>query len=280
MALIRNRSVLIIDAIIRDNPELSHLNRSNVWVYRFREEEEGKASALVHGRYGMGAYGRTRVKYNKFDVDVMSKECNKRLPRTAAMSTVGVLATINELFGFALKYDEIVDHRIVNGLVILEPKSSSPLWRGRTEFYFYDPGPALGGIITDREADISAVDKYDVATAFPGSMLSMGHDYTELRSTLSAFIVDAVIDQSTADDLSVKLKGIDGVSWGFLPDTAYSLAGARVVFNGLVSEAPASASDMISSKFDNVLVLELSGNVNLSATPVVFHYNNYTTIWS
>jgi len=280
MALIRNRNVLVIDAIIRDNPELSHLDRSNVWVYRFREEEEGKASALVHGRYGMGAYGRTRVKYNKLDVDIMTAECNKKLPRTAAMSTVGVLATINELFGFALKYDEIVDHPIVDGLIILEPKSSSPLWRGRTEFYFFDPGPALGTLITDREIDLSEMDKYGISLAFPGSILSMGHDYTELRAELSVFNPDAIISQSVATDLSVKLRAIDGVSWGFLPDTLYSLAGAKVIHNGPVSEVPPVAVDMVASKFDRVLVLELSGNVGLSATPVVFHYNNYLTTWS
>lgn len=280
MALIRNRSVLVIDAIIRDNPELSHLNRSNVWVYRFREEEEGKASALVHGRYGMGAYGRMRVKYNKLDVDVMTLECNKTLPRTAAMSTVGVLATINELFGFALKYDEVFDHPIVDGLIILEPKPSSALWRGRTEFYFYDPGPGLGTIITDREMDLSAMDKYGVALAFPGSMLSMGHDYTELRAELSVFNSDAIISQAVATDLSVRLKAVDGVSWGFLPNTSYSLAGARVIYNGPVSGVPPVALDMVASKFDCVLVLELSGDVGLSATPVVFHYNNYLTTWS
>lgn len=280
MALIRNRSVLVIDAIIRDNPELSHLDRSNVWVYRFREEEEGKASALIHGRYGMGAYGRTRVKYNKLDVDIMTQECNKQLPRTAAMSTVGVLATINELFGFALKYDEIIDHRIVDGLIILEPKSSSPLWRGRTEFYFFDPGPGLGTIITDREADLSAMDKYVVASETPGSILSMSHDYTELRAELGVFVVDAIISQSVATDLSVKLKAVDGVSWGFLPNTLCSLANARVIHNGSVASAPVEAVDMVSSKFDNALILELSGTVGLSATPVVFHYNHFSTIWS
>lgn len=277
MAIIRSRSVLIIDAVKRDNPGLEHLDRSNTWVYRFREELDGRMSCLIHGRYGMGAYGRLRVKYNKLDVDVMTKECDKGIPLSAAMSTVGVLATINELFGFALKYDEIIDHRIEGGVIILEPKANSSLYRGRTEFQFVSPGPSLAGIITDREMDISAMDTYGLSTQLVGSVLTMGHDYTEFLPELSALAVNDVIDQAAATLLSPKLKTIDGVSWGVSTGAQWTLVDARVVYNGNTADA---TNPMVSKKFDKVLILQLPTGVGFSDAAIVFHYNTYSTIWS
>lgn len=284
MALIRSRDALVHEAIRVDNPQLTTLpDFTNCWVYDYQNEEDGRVSCYVHGKHGTGLRGRLRVKYNKYDVDIMTINVNKVIPKSAAMTTVGALHAINLLYGFALRFDEVIDHPIVNDVIILEPTEKSLLWRGRTEFYQKEPPPTLASMISARELDISAVDEFGMSIALVGSVMSMRHDYTAVKDVLSQVTAGTVLDTDAASSLVTALRSVDGVSWGFVPDSLWTLCGATVAYNGPVADVNMpEIADIFQTGFDRVLVLNPIANetTKFAPTPIVFHYNEYSIVRS
>lgn len=279
MAAVQKRELLVLEAIKADNPGIEGLNISNTWVYDYQQEGNGKVSCFIHGRYGTGMRDRLRVTYNKLDVEVMTRECSKTIPRSAAMSTAGVLAVINDRYGFAMRFDEIEDLPIVNGVIRLEPKPESKLWQGSTAFSFYDPPPKLSDAIIEREYELE-VDKFGISIQTYGGLLSYGHDYTKVGGVLDALTQDQVISQATATSLSAALKSVDGVSWGFIPQTKWSLADATVAYVGPTANAPVESHDVVNTGYTDVVILLPADGVELSVQPIPFHYNTYTIVRS
>lgn len=284
MALIRSRDALVHEAIRVDNPQLTIVpDFTNCWVYDYQNEDDGRVSCYVHGKHGTGLRGRTRVKYNKYDVDVMTINVNKVIPKSSAMTATGALHAINLLYGFALRFDEVIDHPIVDDVIILEPTEKSLLWRGRTEFYQKEPPPTLASMITARDLDISAVDEFGMSLALVGSVMSMRHDYTAAKEVLKPLTQGTVLDTSAASALVTALRAVDGVSWGFVADSLWSLCGATVAYNGALADVNMpEIADIFQTGFDRVLVLNpiADENTRFAPTPIVFHYNEYSIVRS
>ncbi len=284
MALIRSRDALVHEAIRVDNPQLTIVpDFTNCWVYDYQHEDDGRVSCFVHGKHGTGLRGRTRVKYNKYDVDVMTINVNKVIPKSSAMTTSGALHAINLLYGFGLRFDEVIDHPIVNDVIIIEPTELSLLWRGRTEFYQKEPPPTLAGMVTARDLDISAVDEYGMSLALVGSVMSMRHDYTAAKEVLKPLVAGTVLDTVAADALVTALRAVDGVSWGFVPDSLWTLCGATVAYNGPLADVNMpDIADIFQTGFDRVLVLTPIADevTRFAPTPIVFHYNEYSIVRS
>lgn len=284
MALIRSRDALVHEAIRVDNPNLSIVpDFTNCWVYDYRNEDDGRVSCYVHGKHGTGLRGRLRVKYNKYDVDVMTINVNKVIPKSSAMTTVGALHAINLLYGFALRFDEVIDHPIVDDVIILEPTEKSLLWRGRTEFYQKEPPPTLASMVTARDLDISAVDEFGMSRALVGSVMSMRHDYTASKEVLKTYVGGTVLDSAQASTLVTALRAVDGVSWGFVDNSLWTLSGATVAYNGPLADVNMpEIKDIFRSGFDRVLVLNPIANevTKFAPTPIVFHYNEYSIVRS
>ena len=284
MALIRSRDALVHEAIRVDNPNLTIVpDFTNCWVYDYQNEDDGRVSCYVHGKHGTGLRGRMRVKYNKYDVDVMTINVNKVIPKSAAMTTTGALHAINLLYGFALRFDEVIDHPIVNDVIILEPTERSLLWRGRTEFYQKEPPPTLASMITARDLDISGVDEFGMSIALVGSVLSMRHDYTAVKESLKPLAANVVLDTAAASALVTALRSVDGVSWGFVADSLWTLCGATVAYNGAAADVNMpEIADIFRPDFDRVLVLTPVANeqTRFAPTPIVFHYNEYSIVRS
>lgn len=284
MALIRSRDALVHEAIRVDNPNLTIVpDFTNCWVYDYQNEDDGRVSCYVHGKHGTGLRGRLRVKYNKYDVDVMTINVNKVVPKSAAMTTTGALHAINLLYGFALRFDEVIDHPIVNDVIILEPTEKSLLWRGRTEFYQKEPPPTLASMITARDLDISGVDEFGMSIALVGSVMSMRHDYTAVKESLKPLAAGTVLDTAAASALVTALRSVDGVSWGFVADSLWTLCGATVAYNGDVADVNMpEIADIFRPDFDRVLVLTPVANehTRFAPTPITFHYNEYSIVRS
>lgn len=283
MPLIRSKAQLIIEAVAADNPNLPFVpTLDNCYVYALQTTESKRSAALIHGRFGTGYCGRHWVWFKKYDVAIMTKNCDLEVVENGGRTTLAYLEEINRRFGFDLKPNEVQDLPIMdNGTVCrLKPQMECLMYTGTVDFKLVGPQPDLAELITQRELE-PMFNHHGVGVDIPGAMLAQGHDYSEVTDVLVK-IADT-LDTAGATTLSTALKSIDTVPWGIVANTLYSLVGASVIYNGPVVGAPQSLKDagLIMPGYDSVLALTpVTENTGFTDTPIVIHYNVYIEIRS
>ena len=283
MPLIRSKARLIIEAVAADNPDLPFVpTLDNCYVYALQSTESKRSAAIVHGRFGTGYCGRHWVWFNKYDVAVMTKNCNLDVVENGGRTTLAYLEEINRRFGFDLKPSEVQDIPIMNNGTIcrLKPQMECLMYTGTVDFNIVGPQPDLSELITVRELE-PEFNHNDVGLEIPGAILAQGHDYSEVADVLET--ITGTLDTASAMTLSTALKSIDTVPWGIVANTLYSLVDASVLYNGPVVGAPQSLKDagLIMPGYDSMLALTpVTENTGFTDTPIVIHYNVYIEIRS
>ena len=283
MPLIRSKARLIIEAVAADNPDLPFVpTLDNCYVYALQSTESKRSAAIVHGRFGTGYCGRHWVWFNKYDVAVMTKNCNLDVVENGGRTTLAYLEEINRRFGFDLKPSEVQDIPIMNNGTIcrLKPQMECLMYTGTVDFNIVGPQPDLSELITVRELE-PEFNHNDVGLEIPGAILAQGHDYSEVADVLET--ITGTLDTASAMTLSTALKSIDTVPWGIVANTLYSLVEASVLDNGPVVGAPQSLKDagLIMPGYDSMLALTpVTENTGFTDTPIVIHYNVYIEIRS
>lgn len=277
MPLIRSKSALIIDSINAENPDLpTKLAPSNCYLYNFQYVDATKARCIVKGRWGSGIGGRTWVTYNKLDVDLLTKNCERDVVDNSGRSTLDYLHVINFRYGFDLLPGDIKDHSVVNKTCILELQPESTTFCGRVEFKVVAPQPDIGQVISTKEMTVN-IDKYPAGGLMNGFVLTMSHDYSMIGETLYTQ-PSGVLVEADAIALAEELKRVDGVPWGIVADTLYSLIGAEITYNGTVTDCPASEfkTDVIRNRYEHVMLIKpVATTTSLTEQPLVIHYNLY-----
>lgn len=274
MALIRNRADLILAAAMHDNPSLPvTLQYANCYVYKYGSYSSKKGFCFIKGRYGEGVRGKLRVRYAKLDIAVLLQGIAPRVYFSGATTIVDLLPSINARYGFDLTAGDVVDHPIAaNGSsVVLEMAVGSTLYKGSVTVALNAALPTLELMVVERQLD-PALSYWPIADRMDGSFLSIGHDYTEVGDQISG-IAAGVLESPSG--LSTLLNRVDGVPWTGVSNAAYSLAEATVLYNGPSASAPEELSPLLRALFTNALVLQVdqTANTNISASPIVFHYN-------
>ena len=280
MALIRSVSALVIEAIAKDNPDLPYVPTVyNCIAYDIRYIDAVKATAMIKAVFGTGLRGRHQVRYNKLDVDILTQQVDRELPRTLGTNTLSYLNIINDRYGLNLNPNEVINLPLLDSgnTCRLTIRPESVVFCGTVDLPIRTPLPSLGDAIAQRQLE-PAFNTWSVGSELPGFLLTRGHDYSDVSSVL-ARVVTGVIDEQTAIALATALTSVDTVPWGIVPDTTYSLNGATVVYNGPVDGMPEAYNVNNSERYDNVLVVMSTGETGLSA-PLVVNYNIYTDLRS
>lgn len=274
MALIRNRADLILAAAMRDNPTIPiALSYANCYVYKYGSYSSKKGFCYVKGRYGEGVRGKLRVKYAKLDIAVLLQEITPRVFFSGAKTVIDLLPAINARYGFDLAPTDVVDHPLSEDgkSVTLEMASAGTLYRGTVQLSVESALPNLEVLVGERQLD-PPLSYWPIGDRLTGSFLSIGHDYTEVGDRLSSYAPGAY---ETPTELVSLLNRVDGVPWTVVAPAAYSLDGLEVLYNGSTTAAPGGLSPLLRALFSNALIVRVNqvANTNLSATPIVFHYN-------
>lgn len=277
MPLIRSKSALIIDSINAENPDLpTRLVPGNCYLYNFQYVDATRARCIVKGRWGSGLGGRTWVTYNKLDVDLLTKNCERDVVNNSGRSTLDYLPVINFRYGFDLEPGDVKDHSIVNNTCILEIQPESTTFCGRVEFKVVAPKPDIGQVISTKEMTVN-IAKYPAGGLLNGFVLTVAHDYSMIGEALYTQPSGVLVDED-AIALAGELKSVDGVPWGIVADTQYSLIGSEIQYNGTVSEMPESdfKTDVVRNRYEHVMLLKpVPTTTGLTAQPLVIHYNLY-----
>lgn len=276
MAIVRNRAELVLAAAMRENPNLAGmLSYSNCYVYKYGAASASKGSCVIKGRYNLGVRSKVTARYIKLDLPTMLKGIPAVVNVSGAETTVALLPALNARYGFDLKPNEIVDRPLdSNGTVaVIEVLPTCSLYKGTVSFTVNPAPVSLESLVIERSVDVQ-LDIWPSGTKMNGSTLSLGHDYTATARQLGSIPPGPITDEM-ATALAGWLKPIDNIPWTATANSAYSLMGAKVVFNGLSSEVPVELSPAAKVLFSNVLIVEPSKdlNTNMEATPVAFHYN-------
>lgn len=274
MALIRNRADLILAAAMHDNPAIPvTLRYANCYVYKYGSFSSKKGFCFIKGRYGEGVRGKLRVKYAKLDIAILLKEITPLVYFSGATSVVDLLPAINARYGFDLTVDDVVDHPVSSDgkSVKLEMAVAGTLYKGTVQLAIENALPHLEDMVVERQLD-PVLSDWPIVERMNGSFLSIGHDYTEVGDRLSGYTQGVL---ATPTELVSLLNRVDGVPWTTIQGAAYSLADCEVLFNGSVSTAPEELSPLLRALFSNALILRVNqdANTNMSATPIVIHYN-------
>lgn len=277
MPLIRSKSALIIESINAENPKLPKpLTLSNCYLYNFQYIDATKARCIVKGRYGSGIGGNTWVTYNKLDVDVLTKNCERDVVENSGNSTLDYLPVINFRYGFDLEPGDVKDHSVVNKTCILELQPESTTFCGRVEFKIVAPRPDIGQVISSKEMTVNFA-KYPTGDLLNGFVLTVAHDYSMIGEALYTQ-PSGVLADADAIALANELKSVDGVPWGIVADTLYSLIGSEILYNGTVVDYPDSEfkQDVVRDRFEHVMIIKpVPTTTGLTAQPLVIHYNLY-----
>lgn len=277
MPLIRSKSALVIESINKENPQLPiPLSVNNCYLYGYQYVDHVKARCLVKGRYGSGFTGKTWVTYNKLDVATLTLNCARDVADTKGKTTLAYLPAINERYGFDLKPVEIQDLPVVNSVCKLVVQPESTIFCGSVDLKIVAPRPDIGQIISTREYATNFAD-YAMGELIPAFLLTASHDYSLIGESLYTHPT-GVLDATAATALSTELKTVDTVPWGIVADTLYSLVGADVAYNGLISEYPEDKlkADVMRERFEYVMVINpVHTTTGLTDQPLVIHYNLY-----
>lgn len=277
MPLIRSVSALVIESINKENPNLPvPLERGNCYLYNYQYIDELTSRCIVKGRYGTGIGGRSWVTYNKLDVAVLTKNCERDVIDNSGKTTLDYLHVINFRYGFNLEPGDIKDLPVLNKVCTLELQPECTVFCGRVDFKVVKPLPDIGQIISAREYD-TQLNKYPANGLLHAFILTMCHDYSAIGETLYTQPT-GVLDVDDATALATELKSVDGVPWGLVADTKYSLVNAEVTYNGTVTDYPESAlkTDVVRDRYEHVMVVApVSGSTGLTEQPLVIHYNLY-----
>lgn len=283
MPLIRSKSRLIIEAVATDNPDLPFVpTLDNCYVYGLQTNKAKKSTVTIQGRFGTGYRGKHVVQFNKLDVAILTLNCDRDVINNGGHSTLAYLEEINRRYGFDLKPTEVQDIPVMNSGTIcrLTVQPEALMFTGTVDFLIKQALPELPQLITNRDID-PVFNPNGIGLSISGSMLTRGHDYSEVEPVLTP--ITGVLDAATATTLSTALKSVDTVPWGIVAGTLYSLVDATVQYNGPVVGVPTELQlgKLVIPGYDNVLVLTPSAvDTGLTATPIVIHYNIYTTIRS
>lgn len=283
MPLIRSKARLIIEAVAADNPDMPFVpTLENCYVYDLQTTEAKKSSAMIHGRFGTGYCGRHRVWFHKYDVAVMTKNCNLDIVENGGKTTLAYLEEINRRFGFDLKPNEVQDLPIMSSGTVcrLKPQLECKMYTGTVDFNLVGPKPDLSELVTVRELE-PVINPTGMGASIPGAVLAQGHDYSDAADVIQT--ISGVLDTATATKLSTALKAIDTVPWGIVANTLYSLVNAEVLYGGPTVGIPSElkVSQLVVPGYDSVLILKpVTDRTGFTATPIVIHYNIYTVIRS
>lgn len=277
MPLIRSKSALIVDSINTENPGLPvRLTLGNCYLYNYQYIDATKARCMVKGRWGSGLGGRQWVTYNKLDVDLLTKNCKRDVVDNSGKTTLDYLHVINFRYGFDLEPGDIKDLSVVNKTCVLEIQPESTTFCGRVEFKVIAPQPDIGQVISTKEMTMST-DKYPAGGLLNGFVLTVSHDYSMVGEALYTQPSGILVD-SDAIALASVLKSVDGVPWGIVADTKYSLIGSEILYNGTVADYPESEfkTDVVRDRYEHVMIIKpVPTTTGLTAQPLVIHYNLY-----
>lgn len=278
MSLIARKASLIIDSVARENPSLPIVPTvHNCWVWHFRYEDDENGWCYIRGRAGSGLTGKRLVKYRKLDIAVLLQGCSLMLPRQGN-GVSSYLASINAMFGLDLTTDDIIESAIPEGATYftLELKSNHTLYRGKVDFAIGIHTDKLGSVILARDLEVP-IDTYNAILAMPGSLLTLGHDYSDIGNALTAYGPSYYLTDTRSVVMAQLLNSVDKVPWSSVENTMYSLFGSTVIYNGNTKDVTDPRySDVVNTTYDKVMVIEpMTGATLFGPHPIVFHYNLY-----
>ena len=277
MSLIARKAGLIIDSVARENPTLPIVPTiHNCWVWHYRYEDDENGWCYIRGRAGSGLTGKRLVKYRKLDLAVLLQGCTLQVPRTGT-ATTSYVGQINTMFGLDLTVNDIVNKPVADTDThfTLEMLSTHTLYRGKVEFSIGIRADKISTVITARDLEVD-IDVYRSVLQMPGSMLSAGHDYSEIGGDLTAYNVNYLFTDTRVVPFVQLLQSVDNVPWGVVAATKYSLFGATVLYNGSTKDCDTEPF-MVNTAYDRVLIINpiSDDKTTFGPYPIVFHYNLY-----
>lgn len=273
MAIIKQSGMETLIALLRkENPGIPvAINSSNTRLVDVQLVGGGKYQATLMGRYGTGWQGRVNFKYKRLD---LAKLFNPALDVgiLGATTLYELLPDLERTYGIVLTQDDVIDQPLSGPLpqrITMRAKLNSVLYHGSVDLNIIERQTYLDEIIERGDYDHSLTDVQMGMGVV--ELVSYSNDYTGIASLLNFKPDPYVTGGTVANDarlarLITGLSGIDSAPW-VAEGTAYALAGASVVYNGLTADLPVEV-DSGKEMYDRVLVLAL-----LSGRKVYFYYN-------
>lgn len=223
--------------------------------------------------------GRQTIKWDRLELgDFSHFKPTRGLPAYLPATTHDLIPNILYYFGLFLTTDDIVSEPVVldvqgAGTVTITAKPTSVLWTGSLSFDVVQGGANIATLLVNKELDGLKYPVSDPATQTSALIYAYPMDMTAYRDQFLA-IAEGTLTQEQATLIVNALKAVDsGTAKALWTDTAgataWALAGAKVVHNGLNGLAyPTNQS------YKYIMALELRADVTVPTGRFFLHYND------
>lgn len=251
------------------------------------------AATLVGKRYS-GYRGKKTFKYNRIDLSTYCK--NIEVTVTATPETPkdldSMLPFLNSALGIYLEVGDYPNEPLkansttllFEGTIKINP--GHPIYIGNLFFRVSGYTVDLETLVTIRDVNAMTDPAPHVGGKFNATMLTYGHDYTELQQLWTGWVPGVFtpgVAQSDAEmrKLAVYLNTIDGLPWVMSAKAApFNLKGAQILYDGppIASWAGSVNNPEPNKLYDRVLILQpnatyCSNIANGNGWGMLFHYD-------
>lgn len=283
--------------INRDNPDLplalSPENSKIAGVVAFPGTNTNTA-ALVDGKRYSGYKGRRTIKYNRIDLATYCK--NIEVTVTATPETPkdlnSMLPFINAALGIYLEVGDFPNEPLkANSITLffegtIKLNAGHPIYTGNLAFRVSGYTVDLESLVTVRDVNVMIDPAPHVGGKFNATMLTYGHDYTELQRLWTGWIPGVFTPGVALSDvemrkLAVHLNTMDGLPWVMSTKAVpFNLKGAQILYDGppIASWAGSANNPEPNKLYDRVLIMQpnatyCSNIANGNGWGLLFHYD-------
>lgn len=261
--------------INRDNPGLVlTLTPENVTVTGVTALTSGErnTSALVTGTKYSGYRGSNTVKYNRIDLEVLTKNVmfSVSVSPETPRDLNSILPFVNAKLGIFLEPGDYVNGPLTpnqESLLfegVFNIAANHPIYRGALRVVVQGYTVSLEDLVRVREANPLKDQSPHVTGRFNASILTFGHDYTNLQNLWvgwvpGTFVPGVNLTELNAKNLASALSAIDGLPWTFAnTNREFNLRAAQVLYDGppIPQWAGSEANPEPNYTYDRVLIIQ------------------------
>lgn len=283
--------------INRDNPAAGQpftLENSTVeGIISLSAGPFNSAATIVGKRYS-GYRGSKTFKYNRIDLATFCK--NIEVTVTATSETPkdlnSMLPFINAALGIYLEVGDFPNEPLkansstlfFEGTIKLNP--GHPIYVGNLAFRVAGYTVDLESLVTVRDVNVMTDPAPHVGGKFNATMLTYGHDYTELQRLWTGWIPGVFTPGAAQSDTEMRklashLSVIDGLPWVMSTKAApFNLKGAQILYDGppVGSWAGSTSNPEPNRLYDRVLIIQpnatyCSNIANGNGWGLLLHYD-------
>lgn len=261
--------------INNDNPEMElDVSSDNVTVSNVTALGTGTrdTSALLTGTKYSGFRGTTTVKYNRIDLATLAKNIAfyVAVPPETPQDLDSILPFVNAKLGISLEPGDYVNAPLTANQDTMRFEGTfniavtHPIYRGSLKVSVWGYTVSLGDLVQVRELGVLKDQSPHVTGKVNASMLTFGHDYTDLQGlwvdwTPGTFTPGTRLNDLPAKNLAVALSAIDGLPWIYADAAkAFNLRGAHILYDGVPVPqwAGSAANPEPNYAYDRVMIIQ------------------------